>query len=418
MSIPMSEIFLSSVLARTVITPQGEEIGKLLDLIMIPGEHFPEVSRLLVQTHDKRLSVPWPRVTLFNRFVISVSGSLQSIPQYRHREGDVLLKRDVLDRQIVDVNGAKVVRVNDLKLRSFKDKLCVASVDVGLRGLLRRMGYERFGERVAGFFERQLPHHLISWEYVQLLDSNLSRLTLTVARDQLKEIHPADLAQIISSIPSGNIQAVLDALDTETAGEAIHELEPELRGRIISQLEAAKARSILEEMDPDEAADVVGNLPKEKAHELLELMDVQDALEIRGLLEHGEDTAGGLMNSVFLATSDELTAEEALQLVRSRAGEVDNIYYLYMLDHSEQLLGVASLKDLLLNPPGARVPEFMVSSVKSVHVDSTPYEVMDILAKYNFIAVPVLDAEEKMAGIVTVDDVLELFVPSALRRKR
>lgn len=418
MSIPMSEIFLSAVLAKTVITPQGEEIGKLHDLIMIPGEHFPEISQLLVQTHDKILSAPWQRVTLFNHFVISVTGALQSIPEYRQREGDVLLKRDLLDRQIVDVNGAKVVRVNDLKLKSFKDKLCVAAVDVGLRGLLRRMGYERIGERVATFFERQLPHHLISWDYVQLLGSNLSRLTLTVARDQLKEIHPADLAQIISNIPSDNIRAVLDALDIETAGEAIHELEPELRRRIISQLELARARSILEEMDPDEAADVIGSLPKEKALEILELMDVQDALEIRGLLEHGEDTAGGLMNSEFLATSDELTAEAALQLVRSRAAEVDHIYYLYILDQNAQLVGVTSLKDLLLNPPAARVAEFMVSSVKAVHVDSTPYEVMEVLAKYNFIAVPVLDAEERMAGIITVDDVLELFLPGTLRRKR
>jgi magnesium transporter len=139
MSIPMSEIFLSAVLAKTVITPQGEEIGKLHDLIMIPGEHFPEVSQLLVQTHDKILSVPWQRVTLFNHFVISVTGAQQSIPEYRQREGDVLLKRDVLDRQIVDVNGAKVVRVNDLKLGRHKDALCLMSVDVGFRGLLRRM---------------------------------------------------------------------------------------------------------------------------------------------------------------------------------------------------------------------------------------------------------------------------------------
>jgi magnesium transporter len=418
MNIAMSEIFLSSVLDKTVINSHGHEIGRLRDLVMIPGDHFPEVSHLLVQNKGRTLCVPWQRVTLFNRFVISVSGSLQSIPDYLQSEGDILLKRDIMDRQIVDVNGAKVVRVNDLKLGSFQKRLCVFFVDVGFRGLLRRMGYEHLGEKIASLFKRQLPHYHISWEYVQLLEMNLFRLTLTVARDQLKEIHPADLAQIISSIPSGNIKAVLDSLDTDTAGEAIHELEPELRSRVISQLESGQACSILEEMHPDEAADVLGGLPEEKAQELLGLMDEEEADEIQELLEHEEDTAGGLMNSQFISIQGDLSAGEALQVVRSRAGEIDTIYYLYVLDQQEHLQGVVSLKGLLVNTPEARISDFMNAGVKSVHIDSTPQQVLEIVAKYNFVAVPVLDRDEKMAGIITVDDVLELFIPGALRRKR
>ena len=418
MNITITEIFLSSVLGKPVITPQGHEIGRLQDLVIVPGENFPEVSQLLVQNHGRTLCVSWHRVTLFNRFVISVTGSPQSIPEYRPRQGDILLKRDILDRQIVDVNGAKVVRVNDLKLGSLHDRLSVFFVDVGFRGLLRRMGLEHAGETVASLFKRHLPHYHISWEYVQLLETNLFRLTLNVARDQLKEIHPADLAQIISSIPSANIQALLGSLDMETAGEAILELEPVLRSRIISQLESGQACGILEEMDPDEAADVLGNLPEEKAQELLGLMDEKEAEGIQELLEHKEDTAGGLMNSEFLAIPGELSAGEALQVVRSRASEIDTIYYLYVLDQEEHLQGVVSLKDLLVSTPEARIADIMTTSVKSVQVGSTPYEVLDIVAKYNFIAVPVLDLDQKMAGIITVDDVLELFIPSRLRRRR
>jgi magnesium transporter len=419
MPIPKTELYLSSVLGRTVITQQGHEIGTLHDLAMVPGEHFPEVSHVLVKGADHILYVPWQRITLFNRFVISVTGSLQTIPGYhnQYHNGEILLRRDILDKQIVDVNGAKVVRVNDLKLGSYKEKLCVYFVDVGFRGLLRRMGYERLGEKIASLFHRQFPNYHISWEYVQLLESNLFQLTLNVARDQLKEIHPADLAQIISSIPTGNVEAMLHSLDTETAGEAIHELEPELRSRIISQLESEHASKILEEMDPDEAADVLGELPEEKAQELLGLMGEKEADEIQELLEHEENTAGGLMNSQFLAITLDLTAEEALQFVRAQASEVDNVYYLYVLDKNEQPRGVASLKDLLTHPQQARLSEFMSSGVKSVHVDSTPYDVVEILAKYNFIAVPVLDGEEKMVGIITVDDILEQFIPAALRRK-
>lgn len=418
MNIVLSEIFLSSVLGKTVINQQGHQIGRLQDLVMVPGISFPEVSHLLVRKDGRTLSIPWQKINLFNTFVISASGLQQKLREYRRREGDILLKRDILDRQIVDVNGAKVVRVNDLKLGSFHDRLCVFFVDVGFRGLMRRIGCEEVAEKIAAVFHRQLPHAHISWQYVQLLEAHLSRLTLTVAREQLKEIHPADLAQIITSIPSGNIQTVLNSLDSETAGEAIHELEPELRSRVMSQLESGQACSILEEMDPDQAADVLGDLPEKKAQELLGLMDAKEADEIEELLGHEEDTAGGLMNSEFIAISGELSAEQALQVVRCSAEQIDTIYYLYVLDQQQRLQGVVSLKDLLVNAPKATVSEFMATGIKMAHVDSTPYEVLEIVAKYNFIALPVLDKEEKMVGIVAVDDILELFIPSALRRKR
>ncbi|HJV35345.1 magnesium transporter [Geomonas sp.] len=418
MGIVKNEIFLSSVLGKTVITSQGREIGTLNDLVMVPGPQLPEVSHLLVKGERHLLSVPWQRVDLFNRYVISVNGGLKSLPAYRNPPGDILLRRDILDRQIVDVNGAKVVRVNDLKLGSLQKRLCLFFADVGFRGLLRRMGWEPFAEKVAALLGRELPQSHISWEYVQLLEANLYRLTLTVARDQLKEIHPADLAGILSSIPSVSIRALLDALDTGTAGEAIHELQPELRSRVIDQLETDQACAILENMDPDEAADVLGGLPVQRAQELLGLMGEKEAERLQELLEHKEDTAGGLMNSQFLSVEGELSAEEALALVRAKAAMTDTIYYLYVLDGQGHLAGVVSLKDLLIQPPATPVSHFMRSDVKSVHVASTAYEVLEVVAKYNFVAVPVLDQEEKMAGIITVDDVLELFIPGSLRRKR
>lgn len=414
----MAEIFLSTVLGKTVISAQGHQIGKLWDLIMVPGEGFPEVSHLLVRSGRKTVSIPWQRIALFNRFVISVAGPSHDLDEYLPRDGEILVKRDILDKQIVDVNGAKVVRANDLKLGSYKDRLCIFFVDIGFRGLLRRLGYERFGERVASLLNRDLTHQHISWEYVQLLEMNLSRLTLTVAREQMQEMHPADLAQIISQIPTKNIQAVLSTLDTETAGEAIHELEPELRSRVISQLDSEQASDILEEMDPDEAADVLGDLPEEKAQELLGLMDEEEAEDIQELMEHEEDTAGGLMNSEFLAIPADLTAEQALQEVRRLAPELESIYYAYVTRPDETLIGVVSIKELLISLPGTPVADLMTTNLKTVNVEAEPEDILEIIAKYNLVAVPVLDLEDKMAGIVTVDDILELFLPYALRRKR
>jgi magnesium transporter len=418
MNVTVTELFLSSVLGKPVIDEFGRDIGKLWDMLLIPGEVFPEVSQLLIKGKDGILSVPWKDIYLFNPFVISVAGTRKTVGKYTSREGEILVRRDILDKQIVDVNGAKVVRVNDLKLGSYKEHLCIFFADVGFRGLLRRLGYEKIWEKLAALLNKSLPDNHISWEYVQPLEFNVSRLALTMARDQMADMHPADIAHIISQIPSNNIRTVLTTLDTETAGEAIHELEPELRSRVISQLDSEHASDILEEMAPDEAADVLGDLPEEKAQELLGLMDAEEAEDIQELMEHEENTAGGLMNSEFLTISDDFTVEDALREVRLFAPDIEIVYYAYVTDNQENLVGVVSLRELLIHSPDTPVQDIMSVNLKTVKVDSTPEEILEIIAKYNLIAVPVLDEEEKMAGVATVDDILELFLPYALRRRR
>jgi magnesium transporter len=413
-----NELFLSSVLGRPVIDQQGREIGRLWDLVMIPGEGFPEVSHLLVKKGKQIFSFSWHEIALFNSFVISVHGHAPGSSPYIPREGEILVRRDILDKQIVDVEGAKVVRVNDLKLRNDQELLNIVSVDIGFRGLLRRLGYEQLWDKVSTRLHRDLPRQEISWEYVQPLGANVSRLALTMARDQMAEMHPADIASIISHIPHKHIPTVLISLDSETAGEAIHELDPDMRRRVITQLDSEQASDILEEMAPDEAADVLGDLPEEKAQELLRLMDEEEAEDIMELMEHEEDTAGGLMNSEYLAISDDLTIGDALMQVRLLAPEVENAYYIYVVDQDERPLGVITLKDILTEPPDSKVAEVMTTNLKTVHVQSEPEDILEIIAKYNLIAVPVLDEDDKMAGIVTVDDILELFLPYALRRKR
>ncbi|WP_298431902.1 CBS domain-containing protein [Geobacter sp.] len=416
----VNELYLSSVLDRTVINDQGQEVGKLWDLIMVPGEVFPEVSHLLVKDGKTVIAIPWREITLFTPFVISAAAPLERLlrQKYIPQDGDILLRRDILDKQIVDVDGAKVVRVNDLKLGNRRDLLCVFSVDIGFRGLLRRLGHDRLWERVARILNREIPHQEISWEFVQPLEANASRLALTMARDQMADMHPADIASIISQLSHKHIQTVLISLDTETAGEAIHELEPELRSRVMSQLDSEQASDILEEMAPDEAADVLGDLPEEKAKELLDLMDEEEAEDIQELLVHEENTAGGLMNSEYLAVSETATVDETLAEIRRLAPEIEMVYYAYILDADEHPRGVVSLKELLTHPGETPVAEIMTTSLKTVRVESEPEEVLELIAKYNLIAVPVLDDEGKMAGIVTVDDTLELFLPYALRRRR
>jgi Mg/Co/Ni transporter MgtE len=276
------------------------------------------------------------------------------------------------------------------------------------------MGYERIWSKV----QRNIPDREIGWQFVGHLEPSAARLTLTMAREQMAEMHPADLAHIISKVPRQNIQTVLNSLDDETAGEAIHELDPELRSRIITELDSERASDILEEMSPDEAADVLGDLSAEKAEELLGLMDAEDAEEIQELLVHEEDCAGGMMNNDFISIPAGLTVGEALKEVKLQAPEVDSVYYAYILDAEERPLGVVTLKELLIHDEEIPLSEVMTENLKSVPIDADPEDILEMIAKYNLVAVPVLDPEKRMAGLVTVDDILERFLPLALKHKR
>ena len=355
MAIEINEIYLSSVIGRSVINSNGDQIGILRDLIMVPGEVFPEVSHIVIKSRKGIKTLPWSEVTLFTHVVISTSGIRPlRLNVYQPAEGDILVKRDLLDKQIVDVDGAKVVRVNDIKLGNLDQKLCIFSVDIGFRGLLRRLGYERFGERFAQAIKRDIPNSEISWEYVQPLEANSSKLALNIARNQMNEMHPADLADIIENIPIQNIRTVLDSIDAETTGDTIYELEADMRNVVISQLNDEQVTDILEEMEPDEAADVLSDLPEDKAQELLEMMDQEDAEDIQELLEHEEDSAGGLMTPDYFRLSSHITVGQALELLKGCANDVETIYYGYVVDSDDCLEGIVSLKQLLMNSPNPR----------------------------------------------------------------
>ncbi|MBA4357976.1 MAG: magnesium transporter MgtE, partial [Desulfovibrio sp.] len=296
--------------------------------------------------------------------------------------------------------------------------LCLATVDVGFRGVLRRLGYLKAWDFLGGVLHRPLARKEIDWLLVQPLGANLSRLTLTVTRDKLSDLHPADLAHIIAQLPHQNISEVLHSLDMEAAGEALGEMEPEDSSRVLSQLDSSHAADVLEEMPPDEAADLLAELPEYKAQELLAHMDPEDAEKVQELLEHEDDSAGGLMNNEYLFVSPDAAVDDALAQVRLLGAEVDNIYYVFVLDEEERLHGVLSLKRLLLSAGSTPVAEVMTRNPKSVQVDSALDEVFELVVQYKLAAVPVLEADGKMAGIVSADDIMEHFLPFALRWKQ
>ena len=412
------EIFVSEVHKKMVLDQTGEEIGSLKDIVITMGEPFPAVTALIVASGKGAYVLPWDLVNLFNRRVISVTARRDELQPSAPSPSDILIYRDLLDKQIVDINGAKLVRVNDLELGDVKGKLCLVAAEIGLRGLLRRLGVERQGERFLSLFNYRLQHKLIGWHYVQTIEPKLSRLTLTVSTQKVSTMHPADLAEIISEVSQRERTAIFGSLDVDTAAEALHELEPRVQADIIDDMSKERASDILERMPPDEAADVLGDLPEAKAQELIGLMEKEEAEDVQELLEHEEDTAGGIMTTEYLSFPPDMTVEEAIKELRLEAPNVESIYYLYILDADERPVGVISLKNLILALPQTLLGDIMKTPVKTLPQEVDEKDVAEFISKYNLLAAPVVDETGAMRGIVTVDDVVDFLLPPASRKKR
>jgi magnesium transporter len=412
------ELFVSEILKKPVLDPKGEEIGKLKDLVIVKGEPLPKVSALIIEKKNKIFKLPWTDLNIFNKRIISANVYGETLQPYELNEKDLILVRDILDKQIVDANGAKVVRVNDVKLQGYNSEAVLIAVDVGARGIMRRLGVERGGEDLMKLFKKHLPYNLISWNYIQPLEPKLTKISLTVPRQMVSELHPADIAEIISQVSHKEGASFFKGLDVETAAGALSELQPDVQAAIITGMETEKAADIIEEMPPDEAADVLSDLPMDKAKEILESIEKEEAEDIQELLSHEEDTAGGLMINEFIAYLPETKVKDAIMKFRRDAEEVETVYYIYVIEANEKLIGAVSLRDLLLSDPDARLTDIMETKLKTVTPDTDEMEVAEIISKYNLVALPVVDTEGFLLGIVAIDDVIDRILPPAAKRKR
>jgi magnesium transporter len=412
------DLFVSEILKKPVLDPKGEELGRVRDLVLVKGEPFPKVSALILEKKKKLFSLQWSDLNIFNKRIISAKLFDKSLLSYEFRETDLLIVRDIFDKQIVDANGIKVVRVNDVKLEGFNSEAILIAVDVGIRGIMRRLGVERGGEDVMRIFRKRLPYNLISWNYLQPLEPKLTKISLTVPRQMVSELHPADIADIISQVSQKEGASFFKGLDLETAAEALSELEPDIQAALITGMDTEKAADILEEMPPDEAADVLSDLPVDKAKELLERIEKEEAEDIQELLSHEEDTAGGLMTNEFISYPPDIPVRDAINRFKKDAEEVEIVYYIYVIDENERLLGVVSLRELLLASLDAQLSDIMETKVKTVTPETDEMDVGEIVSKYNLVALPVVDEEGALLGIVTVDDILDRVLPPAAKRKR
>jgi CBS domain-containing protein/sporulation protein YlmC with PRC-barrel domain len=401
------DIYLSEILDRPLLDRKGNVIGKIKDLNVVPGETFPVVEGIYISGPEGLFRILMKDINVLNKKFVTTYEEANAVAHMEPQEKEIRIAEHIMDKQVVDVNGAKVVRVNDVQLGLVRDQFGLLAIDVGFGGLIRRLG-----------FGRAKKGALIPWHYLKPLEPGLDRLTLTITRTSLTDMHPVDMAEIVSQLSVQERTDLLSTFDKETAGEIIHELDEETRANIIKQMKPEDAADVLEAMNPDEAADILGDLPDKKAEEIIGLMDKEEAEDVVELLEHDEDTAGGLMTTEYVSFPPDMTAEEVMKELRLIAPDIEMIYYLYVVDSRDRLEGVLSLKDLILANPKARLETVMRRNPKKIHVDADRKEVAEMVSKYNLMAIPAVDDEDVLQGIITVDDVVDFLLPTPLRKRR
>jgi CBS domain-containing protein len=410
-------LFLSRLVGRPVRDRHGESLGKVRDLIVALGERYPPVTGVVVRvTGGRDIFLPWTDVEEIDADGARLRTTLIDMESFRQRPDEIRLWLDLLDKQIVDVEGRKIVRVNDIQLAPVDGRLRLVAVDVGLAGILRRLGLAGPGERLARALHLEAENY-IEWEDVDPVESSVSSLKLRVPHEALGTLHPADVAHIVEQLAPRDRAGILAALDDERAADVLEELAADDQVDILEALEPEKAADILEEMGPDEAADLVADLSEERQEQLLGLMEPEEASDVRELLAYGEETAGGLMTTDFITVTPEMTAEQVIERLRDLHPDADQVYYLYVTDADGLLVGTITLRGLIVAVPETAVRDFMRSDPISVSVDLDAEEVGAAIARYNLLALPVVDAEGRMQGIVTVDDALERALGEGWRKR-
>ena len=401
-------LYLSQMMGKPVVDASGEKIGTISDLAISTGEVFPRITSLAFQGPGKvPFMISWRKyVDQFDEDGITLSVDAIDIRFSYLQPEEVLLARDLMNRQIVDTQGMKVVRVNDLKLSRSGTQLRLLGAEVGARGILRGLHplIERAAVAVAKVFKKRIDEQIIAWNYMDLLDRDLSKVQLSVTHRRLDELHPADVADILEQLDPQQRAAVFEHLDDARATEAISEMEDELQAEFIDDLDEARAARLIGDMEPDDAADIVRDLPYEKAETLLRLMGVEDATEIRRLLGYKDGTAGGMMTTQYVAVPKEATVRETIEVLRDLDEDHPTVHYVYVTDDYGKLVGVLSLRTLVLTDDDKQLGDIMYDEIISVNPGETEEDVAADIFKYDLPAMPVVDERGALLGIVTTED--------------
>src|SRR5881394_1505912 len=405
-------LYLSQVLGRPILDLDGERVATLKDVIVRLGEgDHPPVTGFVARYRRRDFFLPRWRISDFGEQGVRLSSDILDLRPFTRRDGEVLLAQDVLDKQLIDVDGKRVVRVNDVQIIEAANDWHVTGADVSLLGLWRRLA--------PAFLRSTRPVEVIDWADVGYLATDAATVQLKSHRGKLARLHPVEIARLAEAFSYQQGAEIVESLDDETAAETLEEMPAQRQAQILGDMDEERAADILEYMSPDEAADVLGDLPEEKAEDLLNRMEDEEQSEVAELLPYEDDTAGGLMTTEFVTLPRQLTVGEALARLREMAETPNMIYYLYVVEveQSWKLAGVIALRNLIVADPSVPLADVMRTEFQTAHPDEPANEVAQRIAEYNLLALPVVDDAGEILGIVTVDDAIELLLPKDWRQR-
>jgi magnesium transporter len=410
----MTTLALSDLLGAPVYDPSGAA-GRVREVAIAPQEDRTRVSSLIIKTKTGNRVLPFTAVSAIEGGVRATTAAGEwSVTN--GTEGLFLLERDLLDQQVIDVNGRKVVRVNDVDLEfdSQKDPkhpvLRVHSVDVGARGAIRRLLRGVAPRTALHVLLGKIPPRSIPWNFIDLIETDPARrVKLKISHEGLAKLHPADIADIVEDLAPDERQAVFQTLDEETAAEALEEVEPKVQKAIVESLDSEKAADIVGEMDPDAAADLLADLPEDQTEQILIQMEPEAQQDVVELLEHKEETAAGRMTTEFLALPINATAQNAIDSLREFEGGVEVISTIYLVDSKGTLVAAVPLGRIVLAESSTPMLSLAQEPLVLAHQHTTEMDVAELFDKYNLQTLPVVDKQNKLTGVITSDDVISML---------
>ncbi|HZT75299.1 MAG TPA: CBS domain-containing protein [Vicinamibacterales bacterium] len=408
----MSLVALSEMLNAPVRDAGGVVRGRVRELAVAPQDHPTRIAYLIVKTADGERTLAPADIKSAGATVRATSDPA-TWEKYTASDGVLLLKRDLLDQQIIDVHGRKVVRVNDVELESTPINshllLNVVAVDVGARGAIRRLSKGIVPSFTLRALLDKIPPRVIPWEYVDLLETDPARrVKLKIEYEGLAKLHPADIADIVEDLAPAEREAVFETIDEEVAAETLEELEPEVQKSVVDSLDKDRVADIVEEMDPDAAADLLGDLPEEQSVEILKEMQPEERHEVSQLLEFSDNTAAGRMTTEFIAVPETGVVDDAIESLKRFEGSREALATIYLTSRSGQLVGSVPLVKIATSSPAAQLSDLSEPYVACAP-DTPEEQVAELFDKYNLITLAVVDEHGRVSGIITADDVIAML---------
>lgn len=406
-------LFFTELLGMPVHDLKGSRIGRVRDAALVPLVHPSRIDRYLVGGDLTWLTIRYDQVAS-----ISLDGGIhlsdEVLTPYHEDEYMLRMGRDLLDQQIIDVNGRKVVRVNDvtfdLRNDGARDIAVVLEVDVGFRSFLRRLLQGILPSRWSRRLQRAIAPNSIRWEFCNIVEPDPQRrLRLNISNQMLEGMHPADLADIVEELGSAEREAIFETIDSEVAAEALSEIDPKMQASILESLEPEKAADIVEEMAPDQAADVLAELEEETSEEILDEMDSAPKTEVRELLEYEEDSAGGMMNTEFVSLHENANVTDAVAALKGNEDLLEALNTLFLVDSEGRLISVVPLPRLFIAAGDSRLKDLASETLIKVKLDEKQNRITELFDKYNLLTLPVVDEEDKLEGVITADDVISVL---------